>query len=64
MTRNGVVLWFTGFSGSGKSTLPDHLYNRLYDISKRIYLLDGDSICKNLSRDLDFSREKLKILPG
>lgn len=49
------VLWFTGISGSGKSTIANALEERLYSMGKHTYLLDGDNVRQDLSKDLGFS---------
>jgi len=49
------VLWFTGLSGSGKSTIANQLEQKLYDLSKHSYLLDGDNVRHGLCGDLGFS---------
>jgi len=55
--RKGFVLWFTGLSGAGKSTLADGVYEKLKKSGRRVERLDGDTVRKNLARDLGFSRE-------
>ncbi|AYY15658.1 adenylyl-sulfate kinase [Actinobacteria bacterium YIM 96077] len=53
----GLVVFFTGLSGSGKSTVAravtDHLAE---DGRRRVTLLDGDVVRRNLSAGLGFSR--------
>lgn len=49
------VLWFTGLSGSGKSTIANLLEQKLYELRKQSYLLDGDNIRHGLCGDLGFS---------
>lgn len=49
------VLWFTGLSGSGKSTIANLLEQKLFEIKKQSYLLDGDNIRHGLCGDLGFS---------
>ncbi len=49
------VLWFTGLSGSGKSTIANLLEQKLYQLAKQSYLLDGDNIRHGLCGDLGFS---------
>lgn len=54
----GVTIFFTGLSGSGKSTLANALRAKLMERSERkITLLDGDIVRKNLSSELGFSKE-------
>lgn len=53
----GLVIWFTGLSGSGKSTLAQSIKPHLERTGKKVKILDGDEIRKNLTSDLGFSRE-------
>jgi sulfate adenylyltransferase len=56
--RVGLTLFFTGFSGSGKSTVAKAVAARLLEIGpRRVTLLDGDVVRRNLSSELTFSRE-------
>lgn len=50
-----VVIWMTGLSGSGKSTIASLLENRLHDLSRHTYVLDGDNVRHGLNRDLGFT---------
>jgi len=52
-----VVLWFTGLSGSGKSTIANALEQRLFELGKHTYLLDGDNIRMGLNQGLGFSND-------
>ena len=52
--HKSVILWFTGFSGSGKSTLAHAIEEKLYQISCRTFVLDGDNIRHGLNFDLGF----------
>jgi len=52
----GFTLWFTGLSGAGKSTLANILAERLRGMGRRVELLDGDEVRKNLSSGLGFSK--------
>lgn len=54
--EDGFTVWFTGLSGAGKSTLANLLAQRLEDMGRRVELLDGDEIRKNLSSGLGFSK--------
>ncbi len=58
--HKSLLVWFTGLSGSGKSTLANLLESKLHDLGIKTYVLDGDSIRKNLNRDLSFSPEDRK----
>ncbi len=54
----GFTVFFTGLSGSGKSTIANALMTKLMEIGgRRISLLDGDVVRKNLSSELGFSKE-------
>jgi sulfate adenylyltransferase len=56
--KQGFTVFFTGFSGSGKSTIANALLVKLTEIgTRRITLLDGDLVRRNLSSELGFSRE-------
>ncbi|MEO0240524.1 MAG: adenylyl-sulfate kinase [candidate division WOR-3 bacterium] len=50
-------LWFTGLPCSGKSTLAKKIKEKLEEIGKKTYILDGDIIRKELNVDLGFSEE-------
>lgn len=54
--EEGFTVWFTGLSGAGKSTLANLLAERLRDMGRRVELLDGDEVRKNLSSGLGFSK--------
>lgn len=54
--EEGFTLWFTGLSGAGKSTLAELVEARLHQMGRRVELLDGDEIRKNLSQGLGFSK--------
>ncbi|MDZ7826617.1 MAG: adenylyl-sulfate kinase [Gammaproteobacteria bacterium] len=57
-SSQGFTLFLTGLSGSGKSTIARALLGRLMEEgSRRVTLLDGDIVRKNLSSELGFSRE-------
>lgn len=54
----GVVVFFTGLSGSGKSTVAHAVAARIMEGgSRRVTLLDGDVVRRNLSSELGFSAE-------
>jgi sulfate adenylyltransferase len=56
--EQGFTVFFTGLSGSGKSTIANALMIKLLeDGSRPVTLLDGDIVRKNLSSELNFSRE-------
>lgn len=53
----GFTVFFTGLSGAGKSTIAQILAARLLEIGDRhVTLLDGDTVRKQLSSELGFSR--------
>jgi sulfate adenylyltransferase len=55
--RQGFTVFFTGLSGSGKSTVARALTVRLMEMGgRRVTLLDGDGVRKNLSSELGFSK--------
>jgi adenylylsulfate kinase len=54
--EEGFTLWFTGLSGAGKSTLATMVEERLLEAGRRVELLDGDEVRKNLSHGLGFSK--------
>ena len=56
--RQGFTVFFTGLSGSGKSTIANALLVKLLENGgRRVTLLDGDIVRKNLSSELGFSKE-------
>ena len=56
LTR-GATVWFTGLSGSGKSTVAALCEQRLLEVGRPAYLLDGDNLRHGLNADLGFSAE-------
>ncbi|MBI4776103.1 MAG: bifunctional sulfate adenylyltransferase/adenylylsulfate kinase [Deltaproteobacteria bacterium] len=57
-SAQGFTIFLTGLSGSGKSTLAKVLLVKLMEMRDRpVTLLDGDIVRKNLSSELDFSKE-------
>lgn len=60
--RQGFTIFLTGLSGAGKSTLAKVLYVKFMELRDRpVTLLDGDIVRRNLSRELNFSREHREI---
>jgi sulfate adenylyltransferase len=56
--KQGFTIFFTGLSGSGKSAIARALLAKLLENGgRRVTLLDGDLVRKNLSSELGFSRE-------
>jgi bifunctional enzyme CysN/CysC len=49
------VFWFTGISGSGKSTIANLFEQKLHEMGKHTYILDGDNVRHGLNRDLGFT---------
>jgi sulfate adenylyltransferase len=60
--RQGFTVFFTGLSGAGKSTVAKALAVKLMEMGgRRVTLLDGDIVRKNLSSELGFSKEHRDI---
>ena len=58
LSKQGFTLFFTGLSGSGKSTIANAVMTKLMESGgRRVTLLDGDIVRKNLSSELGFSKE-------
>ena len=55
--HKGLTVWFTGLSSSGKSTLSQALYERLWAMGHKVEMLDGDTVRRNLCKDLGFSKQ-------
>jgi bifunctional enzyme CysN/CysC len=49
------VVWFTGLSGAGKSVIANLVEQRLVELGRQTYLLDGDNVRHGLNRDLGFT---------
>jgi len=61
-SEQGFTVFFTGLSGAGKSTIAKVIYSRFLEMSTRpVSLLDGDIVRRNLSSELNFSREHRDI---
>jgi sulfate adenylyltransferase len=61
-SEQGFSVFFTGLSGSGKSTIANALIMKLLELGpRRVSLLDGDIVRKNLSSELGFSKEHRNI---
>lgn len=58
--HRSAAIWFTGLSGSGKSTLSHAVEERLYQMSCRTLVLDGDNVRHGLCGDLGFSEDDRK----
>ncbi len=58
----GFTIFLTGLSGAGKSTIARVLYARFLEMGTRpVTLLDGDIVRRNLSSELNFSKEHRDI---
>ena len=56
--QQGFTVFFTGLSGAGKSTIANALLVKMLENGDRkVTLLDGDLVRKNLSSELGFSKE-------
>ncbi|MFO7760858.1 MAG: bifunctional sulfate adenylyltransferase/adenylylsulfate kinase [Thermodesulfobacteriota bacterium] len=57
-SKQGFTIFITGLSGAGKSTLAKVLMVKFMELRSRpVTLLDGDIVRKNLSSELNFSKE-------
>jgi bifunctional enzyme CysN/CysC len=52
--HGGATLWFTGLPGAGKSTVAAAVEERLLQIGRPAFLLDGDNLRHGLNGDLGF----------
>jgi adenylylsulfate kinase len=55
------VIWLTGLPGSGKTTIAKALYPRLKELGFKVELLDGDTVRKELSPELGFTKQDREI---
>lgn len=61
-SKQGLTVFLTGLSGAGKSTIAKVLYSKFMEMGTRpVSLLDGDIVRRNLSSELNFSREHRDI---
>ena len=61
-SKQGFTVFFTGLSGAGKSTIASALLVKFMEMGGRpVTLLDGDIVRKNLSSELNFSKEHRDI---
>ncbi|MBU0971751.1 MAG: bifunctional sulfate adenylyltransferase/adenylylsulfate kinase [Proteobacteria bacterium] len=61
-SKQGLTIFLTGLSGAGKSTIAKVLYSKFMEIGTRpVSLLDGDIVRRNLSSELNFSKEHRDI---
>jgi adenylyl-sulfate kinase len=54
--QRGATVWFTGLPGAGKSTLGSAVEERLVELGRATYLLDGDNLRHGLCGDLGFDQ--------
>jgi bifunctional enzyme CysN/CysC len=52
--HGGATLWFTGLPGAGKSTIAAAVEERLLQMGRPAFLLDGDNLRHGLNGDLGF----------
>lgn len=57
----GFVLWFTGLPASGKTTIASIVKEELLVIGRRVELLDGDELRRDLDPEIGFSPEDRTI---
>ena len=50
----GATLWFTGLPGAGKSTVAAAVEERLLELGRPAFMLDGDNLRHGLNGDLGF----------
>ena len=50
-------LWFTGLPSSGKTTLANKIEEKLFNINKHSYILDGDNLRYGVCSDLNFTEQ-------
>jgi adenylylsulfate kinase len=58
---SGFVLWFTGLPASGKTTIASLVKERLLSLGRRVELLDGDALRRDLDPEIGFSPEDRAI---
>ena len=51
----GSTVWFTGLSGSGKSSVAMLVEQKLLELGRPAYVLDGDNLRHGLNADLGFT---------
>ena len=55
LKQKAFVIWFTGISGSGKTTLAINLERELHRLKYLTYILDGDSLRRDLHKELSYT---------
>ena len=58
---SGFVLWFTGLPASGKTTIASLVKERLLSLGRKVELLDGDALRRDLDPEIGFSPEDRAI---
>lgn len=56
-SKDGLTVWFTGLSSSGKTTLSRAVFDLLTQGGERTEILDGDTIRRELCKDLGFTKQ-------
>ena len=59
--ESGFVLWFTGMPASGKTTIASMVKGELLSLGRRVELLDGDELRRDLDPEIGFSPEDRAI---
>jgi len=59
--KQGFVIWFTGLPSSGKTTLARHLEQILLKKNRRVEVLDGDQLRRELDPEVGFSKTDREI---
>ena len=59
--ESGFVLWFTGLPASGKTTIASMVKGELLSLGRRVELLDGDQLRRDLDPEIGFSPEDRAI---
>lgn len=57
MEQEGFTLWFTGLTAAGKTTVARLVAQELRERGRKVELLDGDEIRRNLGDELGFTKE-------
>jgi adenylyl-sulfate kinase len=60
-TPTTPVIWLTGLPGSGKTTIAKALHPRLKESGFKVELLDGDTVRKEISPELGFTKQDREI---
>lgn len=59
--ESGFVLWVTGLPASGKTTIASMVKGKLLSLGRRVELLDGDELRRDLDPEIGFSPEDRAI---